>query len=259
MARIAYFDCFSGCSGDMILGALLDAGLSLEDLKTALSLLNLGGFQIAAEKVKRSSINATKFNVIIDEHSHQHSRSLADILEIIDSSRLSDKIKKSSSAIFQRLGEVEGGVHGVPPAQVHFHEIGAVDSIVDIVGTILAFDILKIENYYSSPLPLGNGNVSTEHGILPVPAPATLQLLSMVRAPLVDSPSPGVPAGELVTPTGAALVTSLATFKRPDMMIDKVGYGAGFKNIAAWPNVLRIWLGEEKVISERRTSNAFRN
>ncbi len=166
-----------------------------------------------AEKVKRSSITATKFNVEIDEHAHQHSRSLSDILKIIDSSQLSDKVKKSSSAIFQRLGEVEAEIHGVPVEKVHFHEIGAVDSIVDIVGTVLAFDILKIERYYSSPLPVGNGNISTAHGILPVPAPATLQLLSMANAPLVDSPNPDVPAGELVTPTGAVLVTSLATFQ----------------------------------------------
>ena len=126
-------------------------------------------------------------------------------------------------------------------------------------GRFWPWIFLKIERFYSSPLPLGNGNVSTAHGVLPVPAPATLQLLSLAKAPLVDSPSPGVPAGELVTPTGAALVTSLATFKRPDMVIDKVGYGAGFKDIAAWPNVLRIWLGEEKEIFRRRNFNLARN
>ncbi len=246
MAHIAYFDCFSGCSGDMILGALLDAGLPLNELRTGLSHLNLGGFQIVTERVKRSSITATKFNVIIDEQSHHHSRSLADILTIIGSSRLSDKIKNSSSAIFQRLGQVEAGIHGVPVSEIHFHEIGAVDSIVDIVGAVVAFDLLKVERFYSSPLPLGNGNVSTAHGILPVPAPATLQILSMAHAPLVSPPTNDIVAGELVTPTGAAIVTSLATFKRPDMMVENVGYGAGFKEITAWPNVLRIWLGKEE-------------
>jgi uncharacterized protein (TIGR00299 family) protein len=246
MAHIVYFDCFSGCSGDMILGALLDAGLSLNELRTTLSLMDLDGYQIVTEKVKRSSITATKFNVMIDEHFHHHSRSLADILKIIDSSRLSDKVKMSSSAIFQRLGQVEAAIHGVPTSEIHFHEIGAVDSIVDIVGAIVAFDLLKIERFYSSPLPVGNGNVSTAHGILPVPAPATLQILSMARAPLVSPPSNGAAAGELVTPTGAAIVTSLATFERPDMIVEKVGYGAGFKDITAWPNVLRIWLGDAK-------------
>jgi uncharacterized protein (TIGR00299 family) protein len=249
MARIAYFDCFSGCSGDMILGALLDAGLSIEELKASLSLLNIEGYQISMEKVKRSSVTATKFNVVIDEHYHHHSRSLADILKIIDSSRLSDGVKKSSSAIFQHLGEVEAGIHGMPISEVHFHEIGAVDSIIDIVGAIAAFELLKIKRFYSSPIPTGYGNVSTAHGVLPVPAPATLKLLSVAQAPLVSPPSNDISAGELVTPTGAAIVTSLAEFIRPDMTLDMVGYGAGSKEISSWPNVLRIWLGEEKEIS----------
>jgi len=249
MARTAYFDCFFGCSGDMILGALLDAGLSLEDLKMSLNRLNLEGYQISAEKVKRSSITATKFSVLIDEHFHHHSRSLADILKIVDTSQLSDGVKKASSAVFQLLGEAEADIHGLPISEVHFHEIGAVDSIVDIVGSMIAFELLKIRRFHSSPLPTGNGSVSTAHGILPVPAPATLRLLSMAQAPLVDPPSDSVPAGELVTPTGAAIVTFLANFKRPDMTLDKVGYGAGFKDISSWPNVLRIWLGEEKEIS----------
>jgi len=249
MERIAYFDCFSGCSGDMILGALLDAGLSLDELKNSLNLLNLDGYQLTAEKVKRSSITATKFNVTIEEHLHHHARSLADILRIIDSSRLSDRVKKTSSAIFQRLGEVEAGIHGVPIPEVHFHEIGAVDSIVDIVGAAAGFEILNIERFYSSPLPPGNGYVSTSHGVLPVPAPATLQLLSEAKAPLVSPPRNDVSAGELVTPTGAAIVTSIASFQRPDLIVDKVGYGAGSKDIPAWPNILRVWLGEQKDIS----------
>jgi pyridinium-3,5-bisthiocarboxylic acid mononucleotide nickel chelatase len=253
MTRIAYFDCFSGCSGDMILGALLDAGLPLQDLKSGLASLDVEGYRLTAEKVKRSSITATKFNVMIDEHSHHHSRSLTDILHIIDSSKLSVKIKKSSRDIFQRLGEIEAGIHGVPVEQIHFHEIGAVDSIVDIVGTVLAFDLLNIERFYSSPMPMGNGNISTAHGILPVPAPATLKLLSLAQAPLVNLPSQDTVAGELVTPTGAVLVTYLSSFKRPDMTVDKVGYGAGSRDISAWPNILRIWLGEEKEDSSDQT------
>jgi pyridinium-3,5-bisthiocarboxylic acid mononucleotide nickel chelatase len=245
MSKIAYFDCFSGCSGDMVLGALLDAGLSLEALKEGLGSLDISGYALSGEKVKRSAITATKFNVIMDEHVHQHARSLTDILKIIDSSRLSAKVKQTSSAIFQRLGEVEAQIHGVPVEEVHFHEIGAVDSIIDIVGSVLALEILQIEGFYSSALPLGSGQIATAHGLLPVPAPATLQLLAQAGAPVLDFPKPGPFQGELVTPTGAALITSLCVFKRPDMIIEKAGYGAGNKDFSDWPNVLRIWIGRE--------------
>jgi pyridinium-3,5-bisthiocarboxylic acid mononucleotide nickel chelatase len=245
MAKIAYFDCFSGCSGDMILGALLDTGLPLDTLKEGLSSLNIEGFKLTLEKVKKVSIIASKFNVVLTE-SHHHSRTLTDILQIIESSHLQEKVKKMSSAIFQRLGEVEGRIHGVPPEKVHFHEIGAIDSIIDIVGTVFAFEFLGVQQFYSSPLPPGSGQVSTEHGILPVPAPATLELLAMANAPITDPPDKSKAPGELVTPTGAALVTMLAKFSRPDMVIEKVGYGAGTREFENWPNVMRIWLGEDK-------------
>ena len=245
MAKVAYFDCFSGASGDMILGALLDAGFPLDVLKTGLSSLDFHGYQLAAEKVTRTSITATKFNVIVDPNVHQHQRSLTEILKIIDASRLPDKVKKTSSAVFQRLGEVEAGIHGTSIDEVHFHEIGSVDSIVDIVGTALAFDWLGVEEFYSSPLPLGSGNVKTAHGILPVPAPATLQLMTLANAP-IEPPKPGMPTGELVTPTGAALITMLAKFGVPQMTLTKTGYGAGSKTFENWPNVVRILLGEKK-------------
>jgi pyridinium-3,5-bisthiocarboxylic acid mononucleotide nickel chelatase len=138
----------------------------------------------------------------------------------------------------------------VPVNEVHFHEIGAVDSIIDIVGSVLALEVMQIEGFYASPLPLGSGRIVTAHGLLPVPAPATLELLSAAHAPVVDFPGPGQEQGELVTPTGAALITSLCTFKRPDMVVEKCGYGAGFKDFSAWPNVLRIWLGEEEPASQ---------
>jgi pyridinium-3,5-bisthiocarboxylic acid mononucleotide nickel chelatase len=245
MTKIAYFDCFSGCSGDMILGALLDAGLELETLKQGLAGLNLSGYQLSAEKVQRSSIAATKFNVIIDESVRQHQRGLAEILDIIVSSRLSVKVKEKSSAIFRRLGKVESQVHGIPLEEVHFHELGAVDTIIDVIGAIYALETLKIEKFYSSALPVGSGSISTAHGILPVPAPATLQLLASARVPLVSASGPSFPPVELVTPTGAVLLTSLASFQRPDMVVERVGYGAGSKEFTTWPNVLRLWLGEE--------------
>jgi uncharacterized protein (TIGR00299 family) protein len=243
MSKVAYFDCFSGCSGDMVLGALIDAGLSLGMLKKGLSSLAVQGYKLSAQKVKRSTIAATKFTVTVNEPEAQPARSLEDILMLIKASKLPKKVKNTASAIFQCLGEAESRIHGVPLKKAGFHEIGAVDSIIDIVGVAFGLDALKIERFYSSPLPLGGGSVSTAHGILPVPAPATLRLVEMSNASIVDSPKQ--PKGELVTPTGAAIVTTLASFGRPGMTIEKVGYGAGASDFEAWPNVMRIWIGEE--------------
>ena len=245
MAKVAYFDCFSGCSGDMFLGALIDAGLPLAMLKRGLSSLAVQGYKLSAKKVKRSTITATKFTVIMNESEAQPERSLKDILMLIKASRLPKKVKNTASAIFQRLGEVESQIHGVPLEEVHFHEIGAVDSIIDIVGVAFGLDALKIERFYSSSLTLGSGSISTAHGVLPVPAPATLRLVEMSNAPIADSPKQPQPQGELVTPTGAAIVTTLASFGRPGMTIEKVGYGAGTRDFEPWPNVMRIWIGEE--------------
>jgi uncharacterized protein (TIGR00299 family) protein len=261
MVRIAYFDCFSGASGDMIIGSLLDAGLDFETWKNELAGLDFHGYHLTAEKVKRSSITVTKFNVVLDEeenrhHSHQgtepgdvhsvHSRGLTEILGIINNSRISENAKKKSSEIFHRLGEVEAGIHGIPIEEVHFHELGAIDTIVDIVGTVLALQILGIERIYSSTLAVGNGTVKTAHGILPVPAPATLKILADAKAPVIEPPPSEKPTGELLTPTGAVLICSLsAGFQQPDMKVEKVGYGAGNKQFPTWPNVVRVWIGEE--------------
>jgi len=245
MAKVAYFDCFSGCSGDMFLGALVDAGLPLEMLEKGLGSLAVHGYKLSAEQVKRSSITATKFTVVMNETKAQPERSLKDIVMLIEASKLPEKVKNTASAIFQRLGEVESRIHDIPPEKVCFHEIGAVDSIIDIVGVAFGLDALKIERFYSSPLPLGSGSISTAHGILPVPAPATLRLIAMSNAPISDSPKQSQPQGELVTPTGAAIVTTLANFGRPGMTVEKVGYGAGTRDFEAWPNVMRIWIGEE--------------
>ena len=244
MTRVIYFDCFSGCSGDMILGALLDAGLSLEELKEGLKGLNIGSYQLNAVKMKRSGIMATKFEVNLDQHEHHAHRGLRDIMEIINASNLPATVKKHSIGVFRCLGEAEARIHGVPLEEVHFHELGAIDTIIDIVGTNYALELLGIERCYSSPLPAGGGNISTQHGILPTPAPATLQLLAEVKAPLVQNPGIYRAPGELVTPTGAALITSLAAFSRPDMQITGVGYGAGNREFQEFPNVLRVWLGE---------------
>ena len=253
MAKVAYFDCFSGASGDMIIGSLLDAGLDFEVLKKALEGLDFHGYQLTAEKVLRSSITATKFNVVLQEEEHEHNhesslhhRGLSEILNIINTGKIPDSVKTKSSEIFRRLGEVEAGIHNVPVEEVHFHELGAIDTIIDIVGTVFALETLKIERVYSSPLAVGSGTVKTAHGILPVPAPATLQILANAGAPIINAPPSENPPGELLTPTGAVLITSLATgFKLPNLKVEKVGYGAGNKQFPTWPNVVRIWIGEE--------------
>jgi pyridinium-3,5-bisthiocarboxylic acid mononucleotide nickel chelatase len=253
MSRIAYFDCFSGASGDMIIGSLLDAGLDLEILKNGLAGLDIRGYRLAAEKVQRASITATQFNVEYpqtDQSHHpgpgQHHRGLAEILQIIDTGRISDSVKIQSASIFGRLGEVEAGIHGVPVEEVHFHELGAIDTIIDVVGTLLALEALKIDRIYSSPLVVGSGTVKTAHGILPVPAPATLQILADAHAPIIAAPPAEKPPGELLTPTGAVLLTHLSFgYNRPDLKVEKAGYGAGHKQFPHWPNVLRLWIGEE--------------
>lgn len=249
MSKIAYFDCFSGCSGDMILGALLDVGLSEPALKAGLNSIPLEGYHLVVEKTKRASIAATRVKVIIDEDEVLPERSLSDILEIIEASDLSTEVKERGVTIFQRLGQVESKIHGSPLDEVHFHELGGIDSIVDIMGVVIGFSILGIEQFYSSPLPLGGGKVSTAHGILPVPAPATLELIAMVQAPVTDFTNPLISEAELVTPTGAAIITSLANFRRPSIILENVGYGAGEKDFGAWPNVLRLWVGEETVLA----------
>jgi hypothetical protein len=254
MARIAYFDCFSGASGDMIIGSLLDAGLDLDVLKKGLDGLDFHGYRLTAEKVIRSGITATKFDVVMDEEEHEHHhetshhqhRGLAEILNIINNGKIPDRVKTKSSEIFRKLGMVEAGIHGVPLEEVHFHELGAIDTIVDIVGTVLALETLKIEKVYSSPLAVGSGTVKTAHGVLPVPAPATLQILADAGVPIVNAPPSENPPGELLTPTGAVLITSLAKeYKQPNMKVEKTGYGAGNKQFPTWPNVVRVWLGEE--------------
>jgi len=228
------------------MGALLDAGLSPDKLKEELNKIDIHGYQLGISRVRKGAISATQFDVIMDEHVHQPHRSLADILQIIKTSGLSEKVKRDSSSLFNRLGEVEGKVHGVPPKDIHFHEIGAVDSIIDIVGTVIAFETMGIEGFYASALAVGSGTVNTQHGVLPVPAPATMELLTLAKAPLLELPQESAPKGELLTPTGAVLITSYATFSRPEMTLLKTGYGAGHKDFPHWPNVLRIWIGDSK-------------
>jgi uncharacterized protein (TIGR00299 family) protein len=236
--KIAYLDCFSGASGDMLLGCLLDAGLSLAELQSDLDRLDVGGYQLEAQRTTRQGLSGTHLRVLI-ETQERPARTLPAIERLLDGSDLAPWVKAQSLAVFRRLAQAEAAVHGTSADKIHFHEIGAVDSLIDIVGFVCALKRLQIDAVYSSPLPLGSGTIQTEHGRLPVPAPATLALLAQVNAPTL----PGSAPTEMVTPTGAALLASFATFERPPMLVQAVGYGFGTKEFD-WPNALRVWIGE---------------
>jgi pyridinium-3,5-bisthiocarboxylic acid mononucleotide nickel chelatase len=236
--RVAYFDCYSGISGDMALGALVDAGLDADVLQAEIARLGLPDVEVKVERAERRGLAGTHVRVNVGA-GRPVPRQLADIETIIGTSSLEPAIKQRAIAVFRRLGQVEAEVHGIPVDQVHFHEVGAVDAIVDIVGFAIGLHHLGIAACYASSLPMGHGMVQTAHGALPLPAPATLGLLASVGAPIhhVDI------ASELVTPTGAALLAETASFARPPIRIHRVGTGLGTRELP-WPNALRLWLGE---------------
>lgn len=236
--RVAYFDCFSGISGDMILGALLDVGLDLEVLTSRLSRLPLQGWRLEPAREKRGHLAGTRLRVEVNTSEQPH-RSCAQIRELISGSDLAHPVRESSLAIVNRLAEVEGRLHGVHPDEVHFHEIGAADSILDIVGSCIGIHELGIQRVTASALPLGRGFVRCQHGLLPLPAPATVALLKGV--PVYDSGQ----ERELVTPTGAAILTTLASEfgSLPSLKIEQVGHGVGQHPESHPPNMLRLILG----------------
>ena len=237
MARIIYFDCFSGISGDMILGALCDAGLDVAELRALLQTLQVPGWSIDAVRETRGWLTGTRMHVHAPEQTtHRH---LHDVTAIITQSGLPAAVKATALRIFANLADAEAHIHGVRADEVHFHEVGALDAIVDIVGIAAGLHLLGITQVYASPLPLGSGWVKAAHGDIPVPAPATLHLLTQAQAPIV----PDDAGFELVTPTGAAVLATLAIFKRPALAVQQVGYGFG-KKITPRPNALRVWVGD---------------
>lgn len=247
--NICYLDAFCGLGGDMLVGALADAGAEPAALSAGLGSLGTGA-AFEFEKTSRGGIAATKFHVREPhEHHHHHHRHLPDILALIERAELPGRAKQNASAVFQRLGEVEAAVHGVAIERVHFHEVGAVDSICDIVGACLGFELLAVEEIHCSPLNLGSGTVETEHGRLPVPAPATAALLA--NRPVYSRG----PEAELTTPTGAAIAATLACRfgALPPMRLGRVGYGAGDRELAGQPNLLRVLVGEKTAASEATT------
>ena len=259
--KVLYFDCFAGAAGDMILGALLDAGLPFEELKRALGSLAVEGWDVSVDRVVKTGITATKFRVHEHvhppslahsgasfgeagsghRHHHDHGhRSLEEIYAAINRSSLSDTGKAKAIAMFRRLGEAESAIHGIPIEKIHLHEVGAIDSIIDIVGAVFAIEWFKADRIVVSPINVGSGMVRTEHGVFPVPAPATVSLVK--NAPVYSS---GIQA-ELLTPTGALILTEFASAfgPIPPMTIEKVGYGAGDRELKETPNVVRVLVGE---------------
>ncbi|HEX6304182.1 MAG TPA: nickel pincer cofactor biosynthesis protein LarC [Anaerolineales bacterium] len=236
--KIAYFDCIAGASGDMILGALIDAGLSLSDLQERLSALHLPGFELHSRKVVKSGISATKVDIVATDELTE--RRLPEILEVIDKSNLSAVIQQGAKEIFKNLGAVEAEIHGTEIDEVHMHELGGLDTIIDVVGALVGLKILGVERVYASPLPLGRGFTRSAHGTIPLPAPAAVALLHGI--PVVGSDL----EFEMVTPTGAAILTHIAHGfgSIPEMKLLSSGYGAGGRDLPI-PNVLRVLLGEE--------------
>jgi hypothetical protein len=246
VALTCYLDAFSGISGDMTVGALADAGADRDAISSAIHSLAAGA-TVSFETVKRQGIGATKFRVAVEEtKKHRH---LSHIVKMIEAADISARARRDAIAIFQRLGEAEAKTHQVPIEKVHFHEVGAADSIADIVGAAVAFDSLGVDEVFCSALNVGSGTVNTEHGVLPVPAPATARLLE--NAPVYASG----PAMELTTPTGAAIAATLAKSfgAMPPLKIVRTGYGAGDRDFPGQANVLRVILGESSGASEAQT------
>lgn len=236
--KLAYFDCFSGASGDMVLGALLDAGLPADALREDLAKLNLADYSLDVQKIKKQGFAATKVNVLMTgKPGHRH---LKNIVEILDKSSLSDAVRNQARAVFTRLAEAEAAAHNSTIERVHFHEVGAVDAIVDVVGAVASLHRLGIARVECSPIPTGHGTVKCEHGIMPVPAPGTAALLKGIPILATDE------LGELTTPTGAAILTTLSQRfgPLPGMKLAAIGYGAGTRDGQTRPNLLRVLIGE---------------
>lgn len=258
--KVLYFDCFAGISGDMTLGALLDLGIDHEKFMSELSKLNVDGFDVEISKIKKNGIEGTDVNVKLKAHHHDHHhehdhsqqghhahhaehRNLYDVEKIIDESQLDEKVKKLSKEMFMKVACAEAKIHGTTLENIHFHEVGALDSIVDIIGVAICINLLNVEKIVSSPLHTGTGFVKCQHGLIPIPAPATLEIMREASVPFYST---GI-RNELVTPTGAAIIAALAEEfgSMPEMIVEKVGYGAGKRDMEI-PNLLRVSVGRVK-------------
>jgi len=248
MGRAVYVDCFSGASGDMLLGALLDAGVRLDDLRGGLAKLPVSGWALHEERIRQHGLGGTRARVTLLEQDQSH-RHLADVLEIISSGELPHGVAERAAQVFESLADAEASIHGTSVEEVEFHEVGAIDAIVDVVGVLLGLHLLGVDwsKIASSGLPMGSGWVKSAHGQLPVPAPATLELVRRAGAPLRKPPTSSGDTGELTTPTAAALLTTLATFAGGPVLdcVSSVGYGFGTRE-PPWPNAVRLLVGEAR-------------
>lgn len=228
----------------MVLGAIVDAGVPLADLEREVRKIGVGGFSLTARRTRRGGVTGTLVSVDLDEDSPR-GLGWQDFAGMIDGSALEPAVARRSRDVLRRLAEAEAAVHGTTIDDTRLHELGSLDTIVDVVGSVAGLELLQVARVYSSALPSGSGTVKSEHGPLPVPAPATAALLAMASAPVTPPPNGAVDAGEMVTPTGAAILTSLATFRQPSLTLERVGYGLGSRESTQYPNVLALWLGEE--------------
>ena len=240
----AYFQCIGGASGDMILGSLLDVGLPLDDLQTALARLNVDGYSLKAQRAQRGGLEGTHLVVELGERGRR-THTIQNFVESVEASGLSDSVVRQSRSVFIRIAEAEASVHGTEPGETHLHELGTLDTLVDVVGSVAGLEMLGVERVYCSAFPSGSGVVRTEHGLLPVPAPATAALFQMANAPIAAPPNNAHNTGEMVTPTGAAILTTLATFEHPQLSVGRIGYGLGTRDSQQYPNALALWLGNE--------------
>ena len=242
MARAVVVDCFSGASGDMLLGALIDAGVGVDELRAPLQTLPISCWQLTAEPARQHGIGGTRARVHLDSRDQLH-RGLSEVLRIIAGGQLPPRVREHAATVFRKLAEVEAHIHGTSTEEVEFHEVGAIDAIVDVVGVVLGFHLLGAEHIICQGLPLGSGWVRAAHGRLPVPAPATLELMRRANMPLRHNPSEDE-TGELTTPTGAALLTVLAEPQASGIhTVERVGYGFGTRE-PAWPNAVRLIVGD---------------
>ena len=237
--RVGYLQCVGGVSGDMLLGAIVDAGVPIDELRSRLDGLAFGGFTVTARRDKRGGVEGTLVTVVTG--ASPRFDTVSDLIDAVDSSDISQSARSKARVVLERLGEAEASVHG---DEAHLHELGSSDTLIDVVGAVLGFEMLGIERLYSSPLPTGSGVFRSDHGPLPAPSPATTAMLAMAGAPTVPPPGGDAGAGEMVTPTGASIVTTLAEFGQPPMTVTQSGYGLGSRDPGAYPNVVALRVGE---------------
>ena len=240
--KTAYIDMIGGASGDMLLGALIEVGLSIDDLRSELALMDIGGYTLRQERVTRGALNCTLLHVDLDDEG-QRRRGWDELSGTVESSKLPDEVRTKAIEVLDRLTDAESVVHGVDRHHLTPHELGTVDTLVDIVGVIAGFRLLGIERISAGPFPAGTGFVMSDHGRIPGIAPATAQIYAAANAP-VRSATQWSPKGETVTPSGASLVTSIASFDQAEISVNKIGYGAGSRDPEDYPNALGLWIGE---------------